>query len=127
MMLVSAIAAFAAASADAGGDARQDPSGLVIEAVRYCIDHAEVGADAEAPVGFSADGSSGWIGGQGAGRVAVHPGDATMPCMVIAPGVDADIDLPAWFEGELDHLPEQAFYMVGGIDEAIEKAKKITG
>jgi F-type H+-transporting ATPase subunit beta len=27
--------------------------------------------------------------------------------------------------GELDHLPEQAFYMVGSIDEAIEKAKKL--
>jgi F-type H+-transporting ATPase subunit beta len=30
-------------------------------------------------------------------------------------------------DGECDHLPEQAFYMVGGIEEAIEKAKKITG
>ncbi|MGH8031544.1 MAG: F0F1 ATP synthase subunit beta [Luteimonas sp.] len=28
-------------------------------------------------------------------------------------------------DGECDHIPEQAFYMVGGIDEAIEKAKKI--
>lgn len=27
--------------------------------------------------------------------------------------------------GEYDHLPEEAFYMVGGIDEAIEKAKKL--
>ena len=27
--------------------------------------------------------------------------------------------------GECDHLPEQAFYMVGTIDEAIEKAKKV--
>jgi F-type H+-transporting ATPase subunit beta len=27
--------------------------------------------------------------------------------------------------GEYDHLPEQAFYMVGGIDEAIEKASKL--
>jgi len=27
--------------------------------------------------------------------------------------------------GELDHLPEQAFYMVGTIDEAIEKAAKM--
>ena len=27
--------------------------------------------------------------------------------------------------GEYDHLPEQAFYMVGGIDEAIEKAKTL--
>jgi F-type H+/Na+-transporting ATPase subunit beta len=27
--------------------------------------------------------------------------------------------------GELDHLPEQAFYMVGTIDEVIEKAKKL--
>ena len=26
--------------------------------------------------------------------------------------------------GECDHLPEQAFYMVGTIDEAFEKAKK---
>jgi len=28
-------------------------------------------------------------------------------------------------EGEYDHLPEAAFYMVGTIDEAIEKAKKL--
>ncbi|MDZ3823974.1 MAG: F0F1 ATP synthase subunit beta [Pseudoxanthomonas sp.] len=28
-------------------------------------------------------------------------------------------------DGEYDHLPEQAFYMVGGIDEAVEKAKKM--
>jgi F-type H+-transporting ATPase subunit beta len=27
--------------------------------------------------------------------------------------------------GEFDELPEQAFYMVGGIDEAVEKAKKL--
>ena len=26
-------------------------------------------------------------------------------------------------EGEVDHLPEQAFYMVGTIDEAIKKAE----
>jgi F-type H+-transporting ATPase subunit beta len=28
-------------------------------------------------------------------------------------------------DGEYDHLPESAFYMVGGIDEAVEKAKKL--
>ncbi|NLN78218.1 MAG: F0F1 ATP synthase subunit beta [Armatimonadetes bacterium] len=28
-------------------------------------------------------------------------------------------------EGRWDHLPEQAFYMVGAIDEAVEKAKKM--
>src|SRR5690554_3332243 len=28
-------------------------------------------------------------------------------------------------EGEYDHLPEAAFYMVGTIDEAVEKAKKL--
>jgi len=28
-------------------------------------------------------------------------------------------------EGEYDHLPEGAFYMVGGIDQAIEKAQKL--
>ncbi len=27
--------------------------------------------------------------------------------------------------GEYDHLPEQAFYMVGGIEEAVEKAKEL--
>ncbi len=31
----------------------------------------------------------------------------------------------AIIEGEYDHLPEQAFYMVGGIEEAVEKAKTI--
>jgi F-type H+-transporting ATPase subunit beta len=28
-------------------------------------------------------------------------------------------------EGEVDHLPEQAFYMVGNIDQAVEKARKM--
>ena len=28
-------------------------------------------------------------------------------------------------EGEYDHLPEQAVYMVGGIDEAVEKAQRM--
>ncbi|MCC6479643.1 MAG: F0F1 ATP synthase subunit beta, partial [Sphingomonadaceae bacterium] len=28
-------------------------------------------------------------------------------------------------DGEYDHLPEAAFYMVGGIDEAVEKGKKL--
>jgi F-type H+-transporting ATPase subunit beta len=27
--------------------------------------------------------------------------------------------------GEFDHIPEQAFYMVGGIEEAMEKADKM--
>ena len=27
--------------------------------------------------------------------------------------------------GEYDHLPEQAFYMVGTIEEAVEKAKTL--
>ena len=31
----------------------------------------------------------------------------------------------AIIEGEYDHLPEQAFYMVGSIDEAVEKAKSL--
>ncbi len=31
----------------------------------------------------------------------------------------------ALIAGDYDHLPEQAFYMVGGIEEAVEKAKKL--
>ncbi len=27
--------------------------------------------------------------------------------------------------GEYDHLPEQAFFMIGGVEEAVEKAKKV--
>jgi F-type H+-transporting ATPase subunit beta len=30
-------------------------------------------------------------------------------------------------DGELDHLPEQAFYMVGTIEQAEEKARQLTG
>jgi len=29
-------------------------------------------------------------------------------------------------EGKHDDLPEQAFYMVGGIDEAVENAKRLS-
>lgn len=32
----------------------------------------------------------------------------------------------AILDGQYDHLPEQAFYMVGGIDEVVEQAKKIS-
>ena len=28
-------------------------------------------------------------------------------------------------EGEYDHIPEQAFYMVGSIDEVLERAKEL--
>jgi F-type H+/Na+-transporting ATPase subunit beta len=31
----------------------------------------------------------------------------------------------AILDGEYDHLPEQAFYMVGTIEDAVEKAKKL--
>lgn len=31
----------------------------------------------------------------------------------------------AILKGEYDHLPEQAFYMVGGIEEAVQKAKEL--
>ena len=31
----------------------------------------------------------------------------------------------ALLTGELDHLPEQAFYMVGGAEEAIRKAAEL--
>ena len=34
-------------------------------------------------------------------------------------------DFKAIVAGEYDHLPEQAFYMVGGIEEAVEKAKTL--
>ena len=30
-------------------------------------------------------------------------------------------------DGKHDDLPEQAFYMVGGIEEAVEKAKQLSG
>ena len=30
-------------------------------------------------------------------------------------------------EGEYDHLPEQAFFMAGGIDDVIENAKRLQG
>ena len=38
---------------------------------------------------------------------------------------DTIADFKAILNGEYDHLPEQAFYMVGGIEEAVEKAKTV--
>ena len=36
-------------------------------------------------------------------------------------------DFRELLDGKYDDLPEQAFYMVGGMDEVIEKAKKLSG
>nr|WP_166176078.1 F0F1 ATP synthase subunit beta [Altererythrobacter segetis] len=38
---------------------------------------------------------------------------------------DTVASFKAVVDGEYDHLPESAFYMVGGIEEAVEKAKKM--
>ena len=38
---------------------------------------------------------------------------------------DTIADFQGIVNGEYDHLPEQAFYMVGSIDEAVEKAVKV--
>jgi F-type H+-transporting ATPase subunit beta len=35
------------------------------------------------------------------------------------------VALKVFLAGEYDHIPEQAFYMVGGIDEVIAKAEKL--
>ncbi|MDZ7752254.1 MAG: F0F1 ATP synthase subunit beta [Gammaproteobacteria bacterium] len=40
---------------------------------------------------------------------------------------DSVASFKAIVEGEYDNLPEQAFYMVGSIDEAVEKAKSMQG
>ena len=37
---------------------------------------------------------------------------------------DTITSFKAILEGEYDHIPEQAFYMCGGIDEVVEKAGK---
>jgi F-type H+/Na+-transporting ATPase subunit beta len=47
-----------------------------------------------------------------------------------SPGVQVPLDVTIdsfkrVTEGEFDHLPESAFYMVGGIDEVIKKAEKM--
>jgi F-type H+/Na+-transporting ATPase subunit beta len=38
---------------------------------------------------------------------------------------DTVASFKAVVDGEYDHLPEDAFYMVGGIEEAVEKAKRL--
>ena len=48
-----------------------------------------------------------------------------------SPGKLVDLDktikgFDAICKGEYDHLPEAAFYMVGSIEEVIEKAEKLT-
>ena len=47
-----------------------------------------------------------------------------------SPGKLVDLDstikgFDAICKGEYDHLPEAAFYMVGGIEEVIEKGEKL--
>ena len=47
-----------------------------------------------------------------------------------SPGKFVELDdtircFKAIVDGEYDHLPEQAFYMVGAIEEAVAKAQKM--
>ena len=47
-----------------------------------------------------------------------------------SPGIQVPLDetvrsFKGLVDGEYDHLPEQAFYMVGGIDDVVEKAAKM--
>jgi F-type H+/Na+-transporting ATPase subunit beta len=46
---------------------------------------------------------------------------------VFTPRDETIASFKAILDGELDHLPEQAFYMVGGAEEAIAKAKTLEG
>ena len=53
------------------------------------------------------------------------------PGITGSPGKLVDLDstikgFDAICKGEYDHLPEAAFYMVGGIEEVIEKAEKMS-
>ena len=48
-----------------------------------------------------------------------------------SPGKLVDLDstikgFDAICKGEYDHLPESAFYMVGGIEEVLEKAERMS-
>jgi len=44
---------------------------------------------------------------------------------IFTPLDDTIASFKALLDGELDHLPEQAFYMVGGAEDAIAKAKEL--
>lgn len=46
-----------------------------------------------------------------------------MLCGKLVPSASHELDFPS--PGEYDHLPEQAFYMVGPIEEAVAKADKL--
>ena len=50
---------------------------------------------------------------------------ACVPCGVRIFCTDTIAGFKGILAGEYDHLPEQAFYMVGGIEEAVEKAKSL--
>jgi F-type H+-transporting ATPase subunit beta len=43
----------------------------------------------------------------------------------IVPLKDTIRGFKAIIAGEYDHLPEQAFYMIGAVEEAVEKAKTL--
>ena len=60
-------------------------------------------------------------------RITIDDGELIAGNRSLLPrmGVIAPEGAVAWVDRELDSLPEQAFYMVGNIDEAIEKAKKL--
>ena len=55
------------------------------------------------------------------GKTPAIGGEQFPPIEEIVPEIDESAEV----EGEYDHLPESAFYMVGGIEEAVAKAEKM--
>ena len=58
------------------------------------------------------------------GRTVAIPACASQPG-VFLPLEETIKSFKAVCEGQYDHLPEAAFYMVGGIEEAVAKGEKM--
>ena len=58
------------------------------------------------------------------GVIDVYEGDRIVDRVFVAVE-DTVRSFKAVVDGEYDHLPEAAFYMVGGIEEAVAKAEKL--
>ena len=58
--------------------------------------------------------------------MSAHDGDCVAPCQLNCPArTDCQGYVGLIANGEYDHLPEAAFYMVGTIEQAVEKAQRL--